>query len=90
MGAFENATQAKKNVVAAIKAVAAKLGNTPSVCRKCYVHPSVLEAYLGGISVQEAKAELEEEIGEHSTALRMEERALLRLLEQKSILEKAA
>jgi DNA topoisomerase-1 len=90
MGAFENATQAKKNVVAAIKAVAAKLGNTPSVCRKCYVHPSVLEAYLGGISVQEAKAELEDEIHEHSSALRNEERALLRLLEQKSILEKAA
>ncbi len=90
MGAFENATQAKKNVVAAIKAVAAKLGNTPSVCRKCYVHPAVLEAYLGGISVQEAKAELEEEISDHSSALRMEERALLRLLEQKSILEKAA
>lgn len=90
MGAFENATQAKKNVVAAIKAVAAKLGNTPSVCRKCYVHPAVLEAYLGGISAQEAKAELEQEISEHSSALRMEERALLRLLEQKSILEKAA
>lgn len=90
MDAFENATQAKKNVVAAIKTVAAKLGNTPSVCRKCYVHPAVLEAYLGGISVQEAKAELAEEISEHSNALRTEERALLLLLEQKSILEKAA
>ena len=90
MGSFENQSQAKKNVVAAIKSVAAKLGNTPSICRKCYVHPAVLEAYLGGISVEEAKAELEEEIGEQSNALRKEERVLLRLLEQRSLLDKAA
>ncbi|HEV2576447.1 MAG TPA: DNA topoisomerase IB [Acidobacteriaceae bacterium] len=90
MDAFENQTQAKKNVVAAIKSVAAKLGNTPSICRKCYVHPAVLEAYLGGISVEEAKAELEEEIGEQSNALRKDEGALLRLLEQRSLLDKAA
>ncbi len=90
MGAFESATQAKKNVVAAIKVVALKLGNTPSVCRKCYVHPAVLEAYLGGITTDEAKAELEKEIGEHAGMLRDEERVLLRLLEQRSLLEKAA
>lgn len=90
MGAYENQGQAKKNVVAAIKSVAAKLGNTPSICRKCYVHPAVLEAYLGGITVEEAKAELEDEIGDHSDALRREERTLLRLLEQRSLLDKAA
>jgi DNA topoisomerase-1 len=90
MGAFESAAQAKKNVVAAIKSVAAKLGNTPSVCRKCYVHPAVLEAYLGGISVEEAKAELAEQIEDHAGALRKEERVLLRLLEQRNLLDKAA
>jgi DNA topoisomerase-1 len=90
MTAVENATQAKKNVVAAIKAVAAKLGNTPSVCRKCYVHPAVLEAYLGGVSRAEAKAALDGEIEEHESALHDEERVLLRLLEQRSLLEKAA
>ena len=90
MGAFESATQAKKNVVAAIKSVALKLGNTPSVCRKCYVHPAVLEAYLGGITIDDAKAELEEEIGEHADTLRSEERVLLRLLKQRSLLDQAA
>ena len=90
MGSFENGSQAKKNVVAAIRAVAAKLGNTPAVCRKCYVHPAVLEAYLGGISIDEAKAELEEEIGDQAKMLRKEERILLALLEQRSLLEKAA
>ena len=46
--AFETQAEAKRNVVAAIESVAARLGNTPSVCRKCYVHPAVVEAYLGG------------------------------------------
>jgi DNA topoisomerase-1 len=41
---FENKSQAKKNVKAAISAVAKMLGNTPAVCRKCYVHPAVLES----------------------------------------------
>lgn len=90
MAVFENQTQAKKNIVAAIKAVATKLGNTPAICKKCYVHPAVLEAYLGGISVEEAKAEIEDEIGEHANSLRKEERALLRLLEQHTLLDKAA
>lgn len=89
-GPFETATQAKKNVVEAIKNVAAKLGNTPSVCRKCYIHPAVLEAYLGGISAQEAKREIEQEMAEHESALHAEERALMELLEQRSLLEKAA
>jgi DNA topoisomerase-1 len=30
------------------KAVAARLGNIPSVCRKCYIHPAVIDAYLSG------------------------------------------
>jgi DNA topoisomerase-1 len=49
--AFEACTsesQAKRNVVAAIESVAKKLGNTKAVCRKCYVHPAVLEAYVDG------------------------------------------
>ena len=84
---FSSATEAKRNVVAAIKQVAAKLGNTPSVCRKCYVHPAVLEAYLGGMSKAEAKEKLEEEIVEKSFDLREDERALMTLLEQRMLLE---
>jgi DNA topoisomerase-1 len=47
-GEGESAAQAKKAVVEAIKTVAAQLGNTPAICRKCYVHPAVIEAYLEG------------------------------------------
>ena len=46
--AFDSQVQAKKNIVRAIESVASRLGNTPSVCRKCYVHPGVLDAYLEG------------------------------------------
>src|SRR6202012_588486 len=45
---FDSQTQAKKNVVRAIESVAERLGNTPTVCRKCYVHPAVLDSYLDG------------------------------------------
>lgn len=41
-------THFKKTVAEAIKAVAGKLGNTPAICRKCYVHPGVLEAFRDG------------------------------------------
>lgn len=47
-GAFASETEARKNVVRAIKAAAEHLGNTPAICRKCYVHPAVIGAYLGG------------------------------------------
>ena len=40
--------KASKNVVECIKTVAAHLGNTPAVCRRSYVHPAVVEAYLRG------------------------------------------
>jgi DNA topoisomerase-1 len=46
--AFNSETQARKNIVEAINTVAARLGNTRSVCRKCYVHPAVLDCYLAG------------------------------------------
>jgi len=41
-------TQAKKQVIAAIKQVSERLGNKPSTCRKYYVHPAIVEAYENG------------------------------------------
>ena len=38
----------KRQVVAAVKSVAAELGNTPAVCRRCYIHPDVMDAHLDG------------------------------------------
>jgi DNA topoisomerase-1 len=46
--AFESQAEARRNVVAAVTLVAGRLGNTLAVCRKCYVHPAVFDAYLEG------------------------------------------
>ncbi|HVY18614.1 MAG TPA: DNA topoisomerase IB [Bauldia sp.] len=44
----ESETEAKVNVRAAIEEVAERLGNTPAICRKCYIHPEIMAAYLAG------------------------------------------
>jgi DNA topoisomerase-1 len=46
--AWETVTEARKHVVGTIKEVAKLLRNTPAVCRKCYVHPAVIEAFEAG------------------------------------------
>jgi DNA topoisomerase-1 len=74
-------TQLKKNTVEAIKSVAQRLGNTPSVCRKCYIHPAVLDAYLTG-ALTTLLADLKPSTSTQPHALRPEESALMHLLEQ--------
>ena len=44
----DSSTRTKKSVVQAVEAVAKMLGNTPSVCRKCYIHPAIIDGYLDG------------------------------------------
>jgi DNA topoisomerase-1 len=48
LGPFDSETDLKKNIVAAVKATAQSLGNTPAVCRKSYIHPAIIESYLDG------------------------------------------
>jgi DNA topoisomerase-1 len=57
---FETKKQAKLNIRTAISAVAKILGNTPAICRKCYVHPAVLEAYLEGNVIEGLKQKTED------------------------------
>jgi DNA topoisomerase I len=80
---FSSQTQAKKNVVQAVKQVAAKLGNTPSVCRKSYVHPAVSDSYLSGAMIRTVRQKVEEDSSASPHALREEERGLLRFLERR-------
>lgn len=80
---FESETQAKKNVVRAIESVAERLGNTPSVCRKCYVHPAVIDSYLGGAMMKTLEDQVKKEVSREVRGLREEELALMRLLHQR-------
>lgn len=77
--AFSSETQARKNIIEAINAVAARLGNTRAVCRRCYVHPAVLENYLAGKMIQETI-----EPAKPGRTADKDENALMRLLQQHS------
>ena len=48
LGPVDSETGLKTNVVAAVKATAQSLDNTPAICRKSYIHPAIIEAYLNG------------------------------------------
>ncbi len=76
----QSATEAKRKVVEVIDSVSAKLGNTRSVCKKYYVHPTVIAAFERG-SMWDYK--LEDKISE----LNPEEEALVNLLENENIAE---
>ena len=78
----DSQTQTKKNVVQAIKTVAAHLGNRPATCRKYYVHPGVLDAYTDGLLSQVMKQCADAKTPDPVCGLRPEELAVVALLEQ--------
>ena len=78
----DSVAQAKKNIVQAVKAVADQLRNTPAVCRKCYVHPAVLESYLDGTLLKEKTSRAARNGRGSEAALQEEESALLDFLKR--------
>jgi DNA topoisomerase-1 len=76
----DGAARTKKNVRAAVERVSARLGNTPTICRKCYIHPEVFNAYFEGDLAREIREEVEEELATEIEKLKPEEAALLALL----------
>ncbi|HEY8567054.1 MAG TPA: DNA topoisomerase IB [Beijerinckiaceae bacterium] len=87
---FDSDAKAKKNVRAAIERVSARLGNTPTICRKCYVHPEIVNSYLEGNLLLEIKEEVEAELRENLPGLKPEEAAVLTLLDSRIKKELAA
>ncbi len=71
---------AKRNIVAAIERVAERLGNTPAVCRKCYVHPAVVDAYLDGTLAHTLRLQVDAELRHAITDLDPEDAAVLTFL----------
>jgi DNA topoisomerase-1 len=83
MREFSSKAQATRNILAAIDSVAATLGNTRSVCRKCYIHPAILDAYMDRTLV----AALESANGHRAssrTALSRMEASVLALLQRRA------
>ncbi len=81
---FDSEAAAKKNIVSAIESVAERLGNTPSVCRKCYVHPAILESYVDGSMLDSLRKRAESELtSTHLAELKPEEAAVVGLLRER-------
>ncbi|MBN9393267.1 MAG: DNA topoisomerase IB [Chloroflexi bacterium] len=88
--AFDKEAEAKKNVVAAIKDVARRLGNTPTICRKSYIHPAIIDAYLEGTMLDSLQQLTSQELIENLHDLKPEEAAVMSLLEKRLEREKAS
>jgi DNA topoisomerase I len=80
---FDTQAQAKKNILRAIEAVAERLGNTPAICRKCYIHPAVLDSYLEGSMLNTMRQRAQHQWNQSVRKLRPEEAAVLALLQDR-------
>ncbi len=80
----------KRNITRAIKAVAERLGNTPAVCRKSYIHPDVLGAYVDGSLLDTLREQVAEELRQELAGLQPEEAAVLAFLQSRLKRERAA
>ncbi len=79
IGAAEDEKILKKNIVKAVKKVAQKLGNTPTVCRSSYIHPVVLKSYEKGKVLDEFVPKKWRKIKLAEADFEPEERALINL-----------
>jgi DNA topoisomerase-1 len=79
---FKSNAEAKRNVVKAIESVATRLGNTKAVCRKCYIHPAILDAYMDGATIQTIRARAAR-LAARSSTLNAAETAVVGLIERR-------
>jgi DNA topoisomerase I len=82
VASFKSGAEAKRNVMNAIESVAKRLGNTKAVCRKCYIHPAILEAYMDGATIDTLKARASTLARTRST-LSAEEAAVVGIIERR-------
>ena len=74
--------QRKQNIVRAVESVAKQLGNTKAVCRKCYIHPAVFDAYIDG-SMMDTVAQRARRAAKRMDKLTEGEAAVLGLLQRR-------
>jgi DNA topoisomerase-1 len=79
---FDSESQGKKNVLRAVEEVAKRLGNTRSVCRKCYIHPTVIDAYMDGSLLKTLAQRAHQEM-QNLRNLKPEEAAILAFLQER-------
>ncbi len=77
---FDTEAKAKKNVLQAVESVSKMLGNTPAICRKCYIHPAIFDGYLDGRLLEALKQRTEEKLADPGEGLKAEEAAVVAFL----------
>ena len=85
-GEFKTITECRKKIVNVLDEVALNLGNTRTVCKKYYVHPTVIKSYEDGTIFKYIK-KLDEDKDVNTSELNLAERALLDLLEDEKLAE---
>jgi DNA topoisomerase-1 len=92
IGECKSDSQAKKNIVAAIKQTSQRLGNRPATCRNYYVHPALVDAYMDGELVRAMAQPPEKPSTESAGGLRPEEVCVMQLIQrhERKELEKIA
>ncbi len=80
-GAAEDEKEIKQNICNAVKKVAEQLGNTPTVCRASYIHPTVIESYEKGVTLDEFTGKKKRKIKRIKEEYEPEEKALMRLFQ---------
>jgi DNA topoisomerase-1 len=85
-GEFDTITECKKKIVSVLDEVAINLGNTRTVCKKYYVHPTVIKSYEEG-TIFKYISKLNEDKDIKSAELNMAEKVLLEILENEKLAE---
>ncbi len=85
-GAFDTASECKKKIVSVLDVVALNLGNTRTVCKKYYVHPTVIKSYQDG-TIFKYIEKLDEKRDLNVAELTMAEKALVQILENEKLAE---
>ena len=80
---YDSEAKNRKQLVKAVEHVAERLGNTPSVCRKCYIHPAIFDGYLDGSLLEGLKTRADEVLEDRSSGLTAEEIAVTAYLSRR-------
>jgi DNA topoisomerase-1 len=80
---FDSQAASKKAVVQAVESVAGLLGNTPAVCRKCYIHPAIVDGYLDGSLADALKQRADAVLDADHAGLTAEEAAVTAFLSRR-------
>jgi DNA topoisomerase I len=82
IGAADDEKILKKNILKAVKKVAEQLGNTPTVCRGSYIHPTVIKSYENGVTLEDFTKGKKRRIKRVGDEYEPEEKALMKLFEK--------